>query len=114
MVAIDRLRPCMSAELLAVHYTQTRSSTPLATDAQTQQGFIDEGASLDVPTFADPSRTALDEQGEVSAPTQMTSAEKRKVDETANELLASLPTTASSHASSLRPGTTHMNSSHVL
>ena len=53
-VAIDRLRQCMSAELLVVHYTQTKSSTPLAADAQTQRGFIDERASLDVPTIADP------------------------------------------------------------
>ena len=70
-IAIDRLRPCTPAELLAFHYTQTKSSTPLAADAQTQQGFIDERTSLDIPTIADPSRTADDEQDdEMSEPTQ--------------------------------------------
>ena len=68
-----------------------------------QQGFIDERASLDISTFADPSRTADGEQDdEVSEPTQMTRAEKRKADETAKELRASLPIAGSSHASSLR------------
>ena len=45
-VAGDRLRPCTSSELLAFHFTQTKGSSPLATDAQTQQGFIDERAPL--------------------------------------------------------------------
>ena len=70
-VAIDRLRPCTPAELLAFHYTQTKSSTPLAADAQTQKGFIDERTSFDIPTITDPSRTADDEQDdEMSEPTQ--------------------------------------------
>ena len=92
--AVDRLRPCTSAELLAFHYTQTKNSSPLATDAQTQQGFIDERAPLN-PTVADPSRTVNedeDEDGrddEMSEPIQMTRTEKRKdfqMDETAKEL----------------------------
>ena len=57
-VLIDRLRPRTPAELLAFHYMQTKSSTLLAADAQTQQGFIDERASLDIPTVAGPSRPA--------------------------------------------------------
>ena len=94
----------MSAELLAFHNTQTKSSTPHAAYAQTQQGFINERTSLDIPTIAHPSRTADDEQDdEMSEPTQMTSAEKRKVDESVKKLRASLAITASSHASSLRP-----------
>ena len=69
---------------MAFHYTQTKSSTPLAADAQTQHGFIDERTPL-----ADPSRTVNDDQDdEMSEPTQTTSAEKRKVDETAKELRA--------------------------
>ena len=51
-VAIDRPRPCTTAELLVFHFTQPKSSTPLATEAQTQRGFIEERASL-----AQPSRT---------------------------------------------------------
>ena len=47
-VAIDRLRPCTPAELLAFHHTQTKNPSPLAADAQTQQGFIDERASFGV------------------------------------------------------------------
>ena len=39
-VVVDRLCPCTSAELLAFHHTQTKGSSPLAADAQTQQGFI--------------------------------------------------------------------------
>ena len=103
-VPIDRPRPRTPAELSAFHYMQTKkSSTPLAADAQTQQGFVDERASLVIPTVADPSRPADDEQdSEMSELTQMTSAERRKVDETAKELRASLPVTASSHVSSLR------------
>ena len=45
-VAVDRLRTCTPAELFAFHYTQTKSSSPLATDAQIQQGFIDGRAPL--------------------------------------------------------------------
>ena len=110
-VAIDRLRPFTPAELLASHFTQTKFSVPLAADAQTQQGFIDERVSLHDPKVADSSRTAgedvsEDEQDdEMSQPTQMTSVEKRKeiqMDETAKELLASLPKGASPRASSLR------------
>ena len=59
---------------------------------------------LDIPTVADPSRTADDEQDdEMPEPTQMTSAENRKEDETAKEFRASLPIATSSHVSSLRP-----------
>ena len=106
-VAIDRLRPCTPVELLAFHYTQTKSSSPLAADAQTHQGFIDERASRHNPTVAEPSRTAdedVDEDerdDELSEPTQITSAEKRKADKTAKELRASLPKAASSHVNSL-------------
>ena len=63
-VSVDRLRPCTSAELFAFHYTQTKSSSPLAADAQTQQGFIDERAPLHNPTVADPSRTADEDEDE--------------------------------------------------
>ena len=49
-VAVDRLRPCTSAKLLAFRYRQTKGSSPLAADARTQQGFIDERAPLN-PTF---------------------------------------------------------------
>ena len=108
-VAIDRLRPCTPAELLAFfHYTQTKSSSPLAADAQTKQGFINERASLHNPTVADQSRTAdedVDEDerdDEMSEPTQMTNAEKRKANEAAEGLRASLPIAASPHARSLR------------
>ena len=45
-VAVDRSRPCRSAELLASHHTQTKGSPLLVTDAQTQQGFIDERAPI--------------------------------------------------------------------
>ena len=99
-VAVDRLRPCTPAELLASHYTQTRSSSPLATDTQIQQGFIDERAQLN-PTTVDQSRTADEGEDEderddeMLEPTQLTSAEKRKkiqTDETAKELRAPLPT----------------------
>ena len=54
-VAVDRLRLCTSRELLALHCTQTKGSSPLATDAHTQQGFIDERAPIN-PTLADSSR----------------------------------------------------------
>ena len=104
-VAIDRLRQCTSAaELLAFHFTQTTSSSLLAADAQTQQGFIDERASLNIPTIVDPSRNADDGQvDEMSEPTQTSTAEKRTVDEAAKNYGDLLPITASSHASSLRP-----------
>ena len=91
-VAIDRLRPWTPGDIFDVHYTQTKSSSPLAADAQTQQGFIDERASLHNPTVADASRTAdedVDEDerdDEISEPTQITKAGKRKeiqMDETA-------------------------------
>ena len=110
-VAVDRSRPCTPAELLAFHFTQTKSSSPPATDTQIQQGFIDERASLDL-TTVDPSRTAdegedEDERGdEMSEPTQITRIEKRKdfqMDEAAKEIRAPLPIADSSHASSSRP-----------
>ena len=105
-VAIDRLLPCTPTELLAFHYTQTKSCTPLAADTQTPQGFIDERTSLDILTAADSSRIVEDEQDdETSESTQITSAENRKKthkDESAKVLRALLPITASSHASSLR------------
>ena len=90
-VAIDRLRPCTPAELLAFHYIQTKSSSPLGTDAQIQQGFIDERALLN-PTAADLSRTADEGEDEderddeMSEPTRTKRTEKRKeiqTDETA-------------------------------
>ena len=111
-VVIDRLRPCTSAELLAFHCTHAKSSSLLAADAQTQQGFIGERAPLHNPTVADPSRTADEDEDEderddeMSETTQITKAEKRKkiqTDETAKELRAPLPMAASSHASQLRP-----------
>ena len=110
-VAVDRLRPCTPAELLAFHHTHTKSSSPLATDTQIQQGFIDERAPLN-PTTVDPSRTAdegedEDEQDDkMSEPIQTKKTEKRKefqTDETAKELRALLPITDSSQGSSLRP-----------
>ena len=110
-VAVDRLHPCTSEKLLAFHCTQTRGSSPLATDAQTQQGFIDERSPIN-PTVVDSSRNANegedeDEQDdELSEPTQLTKTEKRKeiqMDETANGLQAMLPVTDSSLASSVRP-----------
>ena len=88
-------------------YTQTKSSTPLAADAQTQQCFIDECTSLDTREAADSSRVDEDEQDdEMAGSTRITSAEKRKeihMDESAKELRASMSITASSHASSSRP-----------
>ena len=70
-VAVDRLRPCTQVELLAYHHTQTKSSSPLAADAQTQQG--DNLAPLN-PTTVDPARSAdggEDERDdEMSEPTQ--------------------------------------------
>ena len=110
-VAVDRLRPCTPAELLAFHCTQTKGSSPLAADAQTQHGFIDERAPLNL-TAADSSRNGnVDEyederDDEMSEPTQLTRTEKAKeiqTDKTAKELRAPLPTADSSHASSLRP-----------
>ena len=83
-VAVDRLRPGKPAELLAFHHTQTKSSSLRAADAQTQEGFIYERASLHNPTVADPSRTADEHEDEderddeMPEPTQITSAEKRK------------------------------------
>ena len=110
-VATDRLRPCTPAELVAFHQTHTKSSSPLATDAQIKQGFIDERAPLN-PTVADPSRT-VDEgedederDDEMSEPTQTKKTAKRKefqTGETAKELRATLLSTYSSHAGSLKP-----------
>ena len=96
---------------MAVHNTQTKSSTPLATDVQTQQGFIDERAPIN-PTDADSSRNANEGEDEderddeMSEPTQLTRTEKRKeiqTDDTAKELRALFPVADSSFASSLRP-----------
>ena len=110
-VAVDRLRPCTSAELFAFHYTQNKISSPLATDAQTQQGFIDERAPIN-PTDANSSRTVYDgededeQDDEMSELTPLTRTEKRKeiqMDDSAKELRAVLPATDSSLASSLRP-----------
>ena len=93
------LHPCMSVELLVFNQIQTTGSTSLATEAQTQQGFLDERASI-----ADPSRTVDDDQDDgMAEPTQTMRAEKRKMDETAKELRALLPITTFSHASSTRP-----------
>ena len=63
--------------------TQTKSSSPLATDAQVQQGFIDERAPLNTMTV-DPSRTVdkgedEDERDDdMSEPTQTTENRKAK------------------------------------
>ena len=94
-VAVDHLRPCTPAELLAFRYTQTKSFSPLATDAQIQQGFIDERASLN-PTTADPPGTVKEDEDEdedederddeMSEPTRSKGTTKRKeiqTDETA-------------------------------
>ena len=69
-VVVDRLRPCTPVELFVFHYTQTKGSSPLATDAQTQQGFIDERALLN-PTAADPSRTANEDEDEEERDNEM-------------------------------------------
>ena len=61
-VSVDRLCPCTSAELFAFHYKQCKIYSPLAADAQTQQGFIDGRAPLHSPTAADhdlPLRTRM-------------------------------------------------------
>ena len=88
----------MSVELLVCHKTQTKDSTSLATEAQTPQGFIDEHTSI-----AHPSRSVDDDQDdEMPEPTQTTSAERRKVDGTAEELRALLPRTTFSHANPTR------------
>ena len=95
-VAVHRLRPCTPAELLAFRYTQTKSFSPLATDAQIQQGFIDERASLN-PATADPPRTVNEDEDEderddeMSEPTRTKGTQKRKeihTDETAKALRA--------------------------
>ena len=100
-VAIDRLRPCMPAELLTFHHTQTKSCSPLAADAETPQGFIDERASLLIPTGLGSTRLAEDERDdEMSELTQITRAEKRKeihTDGSVKELQASVLIIASSH-----------------
>ena len=95
-VAIDRPRPCTPTESSAFHQTQTKSSSPLAADAQAQLGFIVEGASLHNPTVADSSRTAdedVDEDerdADMSEPTQSDTRREAKgdSDETAKELRA--------------------------
>ena len=57
------------------HYTQTKSSSPLATDAQTQQGFIDERAPC-----ADPSRIVDDDQDdEMSEPQNKPEPQRREL-----------------------------------
>ena len=72
----------MSVELLVFGKTRAEDFTSLVTESQTQRGFIDEHTPI-----ADPSRTVDDDQDdEMPEPTQTTSAEKRKVDETAKEL----------------------------
>ena len=73
-VAVDRSRPCTSAELLACHHTQTTGSSPLATDAQTQQGFIDERAPIK-PTVASECEDEDEQDDEMS---ELTRTEKRK------------------------------------
>ena len=92
--------------IVGFHYMQTKSSSPLATDTQIQQGFIDERAPLN-PTAVDPSRTEDDERGdEMSEPSQKTRTEKRndfQMDETSKELRAPLPFADPSHKSLLRP-----------
>ena len=86
VLSFDRLRPCTSAEFMAFHHTQTKSSSPLATDAQAQQRFIDERGPLHNPTVAGPIRSAYGDEDEderdeeMSEPTQLTRAEKRKGD----------------------------------
>ena len=111
-VAVDRLRPCTSTEFLAFHYTQRRSTSPLATNVQTQQGFVDERASLN-PTitgsiqYVDEDDDDADERDdEMSGTTQVTRSEKRKeiqTDTTAKELRAVLPETDPSQSSLLNP-----------
>ena len=84
---MDRLRPCRTAELPVCHHIQTEGSTLLATEAQTQRGFIEDRTSL-----AEPPRTIDDDRkDEMSEPTQTMNAEERKMDETAKELRAPLP-----------------------
>ena len=82
-VAVDRLRPCTPAELLAFHYTQTNSSSPLATDTQIQQGFIDERAPLN-PTTVDQSRTANEDEDEDERDDEMSEPTRTKRTEKAN------------------------------
>ena len=100
----------MSIKLLVFRKTQTKDLTSLATEAQTQRGFIDEHISI-----ADPSRTVDDDQDdEMPEPTQTTSAEKRKVDETANELRAPYPELLSLMRSQQDLRVKHTSSSHGL
>ena len=73
-IAIDRLRPRTTAELLVYHCMQAKGSTPLAAEAQTQRGFTEEHTPL-----AEPPRTVDDDRDdEVSEPTQTMKAEKAK------------------------------------
>ena len=104
-VAVDRMRPCTSAELLAFHYTQTK-----ITDAQTQQSFIDKRAPTrqllihrKLPMEGDEDADERDD--EMSEPTRIIRTEKRKeiqTDETAKESRSPLPVADSLHASSVR------------
>ena len=92
-VAIDRPRPCTPAEQLAFHNTQTTlaAESMNALHITTRQLLIH--CELPMKTWM-----KIIVMTKMSEPTQMTSAEKRKADETAKELLASLPKVASSIA----------------
>ena len=96
---------------MVLHCTQTKSASLLATEAQRQQGFIDERAPIN-PTVADLSQTATEDEDEderddeMSEPTQTTRTEKRKEirsDETAKESREPLPITDPSQPSLLKP-----------
>ena len=68
----------MSIDLQVFHKTQTNDFTSFVKEAQTHRGFIDEHTA-----FADRRRTVDDDQDdEMPEPTQTTSSEQRKVDET--------------------------------
>ena len=83
-VAIDRPRPCTPTESSAFHQTQTKSSSPLAADAQAQLGFIVEGAHFTIRQLLThhelPMKTwtKMNETPDMSEPTQVTRAGKRK------------------------------------
>ena len=85
--------------IIPIGKQNTKAFTSLESEAQTQRGFIEKHTSI-----AYPSRTVDDDQDdEMPEPIQTTSAEKRKLDETAEELRVPLPVTTFSHASSTRP-----------
>ena len=94
------------------HCTQTRGTSPLATNVQTPQGFVDERASLN-PTISgsiqnvDEDDDDDDERDdEMSGTTQVTRSEKRKeiqTDTTAKESRAVLSMTDPSQSSLLNP-----------